>query len=427
MKKFLLKIVSFFMKDHTAKYIVVTAMFVIYFIFLMHLAITEVVSNVFGTVVGFLLSSMMLYVGKMIAGRLEDMLKINYDTKKLLEVYSGRPDYEKKLQSKKIKPNEAADKIPCATFAYAEVLVNEEGLTYEDFSVEDNPKKVFELDDFAAGNYATIFSAHSNSAKRNFDTIRLDRYDPETKTFHLSRSTYFNHLVTNRAVDFQIFDDVSLRTIYEYGPQLNPLEDSKMSNHVGINALVFLSDNRLLIPRRKNSSTISKNRVTSSIAVMLNFPDENKNDTKNAEITVEYLLKENIYKNLSDRVKLPKDAIKREKTEIKFLGFGQNIYEGGKPQFYFSVKLNNIDTAMYWKKRSEYEEELKRLNKKEFLDVDKCMYVANYESFRYGKSTVKFDVYDKRDRTHRVNVGYEMSYLCNLWHYEKCKDTAAPN
>ena len=197
-----------------------------------------------------------------------------------------------------------------------------------------------------------------------------------------------------------------------------------MSNHVGINALVFLSDNRLLIPRRKNSSTISKNRVTSSIAVMLNFPDENKNDTKNAEITVEYLLKENIYKNLSDRVKLPKDAIKREETEIKFLGFGQNIYEGGKPQFYFSVKLNNIDTAMYWKKRSEYEEELKRLNKKEFLDVDKCMYVANYESFRYGKSTVKFDVYDKRDRTHRVNVGYEMSYLCNLWHYEKCKESS---
>jgi len=422
MKKVLAKIVGFFLKEHTAKYIVVTGLFLVTFSVLVHLAIADVVSNVFGTVVGFLLSSMLLYVGKIFVGRMEDMLKINYDTDKLLEIYSGGTNYKKTLVSRKRKPGETKETAPAVSFAYADAFVNKEGLTYKDFRVEDNPQKYFALDGFAEGNYATIFSAHANSAKRNFDTIRLDRYDPEKKTFYLSRSTYFNHLVTNRAVDFQIFDDVSLRTIYEYGPKLNSLENSRMSNHVGINALVFLKDGELLIPRRKNDSTISKNKITSSIAVMLNFPEEYKNDPKKAVISVEYLLKENIFKNLSSRVKLPEKEIKREETQIDFLGFGQNIYEGGKPQFYFCVKLNNIDAKVYWEKRKEYEDEQKRQNKKEFLDVDKCMYVADFDSFRYGKNCVKFKALKKNGKTRKVKVGFEMSYLCNLWHYEACKE-----
>ena len=408
MKKFWIKVISFFLKDHTAKYIVVMLGFLTAFTILLYLAAMDVVSNVFGTIVGFMISSMFLYACKIIVGRMEDVLKINYNTDNLLEIYLGRPDYRKTIESQGTK----------AEFAYAEVLINK---NYE-FKVVDDPKKNMELDDFITENYATIFSAHSNSAKKNFDTIRLDRFDAETNTFYLSRSTYFNHLVTNRAIDFLLFDDVSLRTIYEYGPQLNVLEDSKMSNHIGINALVFLSDGRLLIPRRKNSATISKNKITSSIAVMLTFPNECSGDTKHAVITKDYLLRGNIIKNLSDRVKLPATAICEDQTEIAFLGFGQNIYEGGKPQFYFSVKLNNIDTATYFAQRSIFEAEQKRLHKKEVIDVDQCMYVADYESFRYVKNCVEFTVHSPKGKTSKVKTGYEMSYLCNLWHYNEWKE-----
>ena len=405
MKKFWIKVVSFFLKDHTAKYIVVMSAFLTAFTVLLWLAAMDVVSNVFGTVVGFMISSMFLYACKIIVGRMEDILKINYDTHALLEIYHGRPDYRKSVQSQGTE----------ATFAYAEVLVNQN----YDFNVEDHPERKMELDEFIMGNYATLFSAHSNSAKRNFDTIRLDRFDPETKTFYLSRSTYFNHLVTNRAIDFLLFDDVSLRTVYEYGPQLNRLEDSKMSNHIGINALVFLSDGRLLIPRRKNSATISKNKITSSIAVMLTFPNECSGDPKHAVITKDYLLHGNIIKNLSDRVKLPAEAVCEDQTEITFLGFGQNIYEGGKPQFYYSVKLNNVDTETYFAQRKVFEAEQKRLHKKEVIDVDQCMYVADYDSFRYVKNCVEFTVHSPKGKTSKVRTGYEMSYLCNLWHYNE--------
>lgn len=409
MRNILIKLFLFFKKEHIWKYVVEIASFLIIFALMLFLAANEVVDNVFGTIVGFMISSMFLYICRIIIGLLEDMLKISSDTEELLKIYSGRPDYRKSLEANGTK----------VEFAYADALINE-GYT---FRVVDAPKKYLELDPFIQENYTKIFSAHSNSAKTNFDTIRLDKYDPETKTFYLSRSTYFNHLVTNRAVDFKLFEDVSLRTMFEYGPQLVPLEASKMSNHVGINALVFLSDGRLLIPRREASSTISKNQITSSIAVMLNFPNEYKHDPKSAQISAEYLLRGNIFKNLSDRVKLPQSAIDEAQTQITFLGFGQNIYEGGKPQFYFAVKLNNIDTHTYFEKRDEYFAEQKRLGKKDFLDVDKCMYVADYQSFTYQKGFVKFTVYDKNSKASHATAGYEMSYLCNLWHYEKCKQT----
>lgn len=407
MKKLLIKLVLFFRKEHIWKYVLEVSAFLICFCVLLYLAATDVVSNVFGTVVGFILSSMFLYVCKIVVGLLEDLLKINYDTQQLLRTYHGNQNYRKQLHS----GNTVVE------FAYADVLTNE---GYR-FSVVDAPHKYFELDEFIQGSYAQIFSAHSNSAKRNFDTIRLDRFDSESKTFYLSRSTYFNHLVTNRAVDFRLFEDVSLRTVFEYGPQLSPLEDSKMSNHIGINALVFLSDGRLLIPRRETSATISKNKITSSIAIMLGFPEEFKGNPRGATISTDYLLRGNIFKNLSDRVKLPQSAIDKAQTDITFLGFGQNIYEGGKPQFYFAVTLNNIDTPTYFKKREEYIAEQKRLGNKEILDVDKCMYAADYSSFKYRKNQVRFTAYNQKNRSSRTVAGYEMSYLCNLWHYEKVR------
>lgn len=411
MKKLLTKIVLFFKKSHNKKYFLEIVIFIIALAFLMYLATRDVVSNVFGAIVGFLFSTLLLYIFKLIGGMLEDLLKINYNTDQLLSIYHGRPDYKKTL----CFGDTSVD------FIYADVYSNEGG----DFHVEDHPDKFFELDGFIEGNYAQLFSAHSNSTKMNFDTIRLDDFDESTRTFYLSRSTYFNHLVTNRAVDFYLFDNVSLRDVYEYGPALSPLAKSKMSNHIGINALVFLSDGGLLIPRRKNDSTISKNKITSSIAIMLSFPSENMHDTKNAVISAEYLLRGNIIKNLSDRTKILPSALKDECIDVEFLGFGQNVYEGGKPQFYYAVHLSDIDTAQYYKLREAYFDEQKRNNVKERLDVDKLMYVADMGSFEFEKGLIKFRAFSKAGKAHNVKAEYEMSYLCNIWHYLKSNEKKA--
>ena len=417
MKKRLLKIICFFKKDSLSVFFVKLSL-LLGLIGVLALLAMEVWSDVLMTAFGVLLSSVVVYIFKIIIGRFEDMLKINYDTDALLKIYEkkmddGRNGYEKHI--------ELTDKTT-KKFAYDDVLVVcDPSLP---FKAEDHPEKMYELDQFVTENYEHIFAAHSGSAKGNYDTVRMDDFDPVTNTFYLSRSTYFNHLVTNRAVDYELFEGISLRHMYEFGPRLNPLSQSKMSNHIGINALVFLSDGRLLIPQRKADSTISKNKVTSSIAVMLTVPKEYENEPKKAVITTEYLLRDNIIKNLSDRVKLLGKDIDESQTDVRFLGFGRNIYEGGKPQMYFAVKLNDINTQRYFELREDYFAEQKRLGKTEFLDVDKHMYVVDWESLSFKKDGLSFVTHhmrgEKKYERKRL-AGYEMSYLCNLWHYKEAK------
>lgn len=405
MNKLIIKIVEFFKKGHTIKYVIVTALSAIAIAVSIYLAVNDVVSNIFGAAIGFLSSSLLLYGFKIAGAKFEDLLKINYDTEELLNMYKGNgKDGKESPYRQSLEKNETS-----VEFAYAPVVENAKGLKFE---VKDNPEKQFQLDEFIAGNYAQLFSAHSNSAKRNFDTVRLDDFDKETNTFYVSRSTYFNHLVTNRAIDFLLFDEVCLRNVLEYGPFISSLSKSKMSNHIGINALVFLSDNRLLLPRRKANATISKNKITSSIAIMLDLP-------ASGEVTAEYLLKENIKNNLSKRLKIRKETVEKLKYDIEFLGFGQNIYEGGKPQFYFAVDLKDFDTSQYFAERKAFLKAARKNKEMDNLDVDKCIYAADYNTFKYKKDKVKFTAYNKRSKANKIKVGYERSFLCNLWHYEK--------
>lgn len=423
MKKKLLKIIRFFQKDSILVFLTKLALLLALIGLLMLLA-KNVWSEVLMTAFGVLLSSVALYILKVILGRFEDMLKINFDTNVLLKTYKKETDDGKNCYKKSI----TLAKETSQTFAYDDVLIVKDPSIL--FKVEDHPTKMFQPDAFITENYDRIFAAHSGSAIANFDTVRMDDFNPETNTFYLSRSTYFNHLVTNRAVDYELFEGISLRNIYEFGPRLNPLSQTKMSNHVGINALVFLSDGRLLVPQRKADSTISKNKVTSSIAVMLTFPKAYENDPKNAFITAKYLLCDNIIKNLSDRAKLLEDDIDESKTDVRFLGFGRNIYEGGKPQMYFAVKLNNIDTKKYFEARKKYFAEQKRLGKKEVLDVDKRMFVVDWKTMAFEKDGMSFTAYNMRrekERAHKLFAGYEMSYLCNLWHYQQAGEPFEAN
>ena len=361
----------------------------------------DVTSNVLGTIVGFLFSTMILYIIKIIGSNFEDILKVNCDTEELLEIYDGDPSYRKTLELNNTKVD----------VAYAHTFINNGDYKFE---VIDKPNKKFELDDFILENYSTIIQAHTNSKKINGETIRLDDFivNKKEKTcyFYLSRSTYLNHLVTNRAIDFILFDNLSLRQMYEYGPKINTYKDSKMSNHVGINGLVFLSDGNILVPRRKRSSTISKNKITSSIATKLN-PSLNGGK----KVTRNHLLYQNIIDSLTARLKMKSEDLNTKNVEVKFLGFGQSLYEAGKPQFYYAVVLKDIDTKKYYELNLD-----ETVNQK--IDQDRCIYVADYSTYKFKKDKLCFDIIKKNGKRGKVITGYEMSYLCNLWHYEQTKN-----
>ena len=202
------------------------------------------------------------------------------------------------------------------------------------------------------------------------------------------------------------------------------------------------------MPQRKKDSNISKNKVTSSIATKLNFP---KNSGK---IDENFLFYQNIIDNITARVHIDEKDIP-EDTEITFLGFGQNVYEGGKPQFYYVVKLP-ISAKQYQalsaKRLKDEERHLKlskeymklslgqrddflkrnnlgadfRPNKKQSRDVDKCIHIAKYDSFILKNGKLSFEALklsSAKDKpvTYRKTLGFEMSFLCNLWHFERNK------
>ena len=357
--------------------------------------------DVIGIFFGFLISNLTVGLFAVFFSSFEDGLKVLDDTKKVLSYY---PEDD-------LATTVTLNGTSC-TVAYNPVFIND---NYQ-LVVEDHPEKQFELDGFLENNYLDLFAAHHRSAKKNCDTVRVDNcvLDGNVATFYLSRSTYYHHLITNRAIDYLLDDDLTVRTYFDYGPKLVPLSRSKMSNHAGINGLVYLKDGELLLPKRTGSSTISKNMITSSIATMLPLP-------KCGEVTAQYLFKDYILESLVTRARMDKAWIKEDEIEIRFLGLGQNPYEGGKPQMYYTVRMKNVS-------KEEYQKHL--VNEPVttgVIDKDKYMYIVDPATMRFTKNENLEFVHnhgylDKKGNVKQKNkrtvVGYEKSFLCNVWHQQ---------
>ena len=401
MKRLIAKLIYFFRSKRLSKYLITILFYVGIFALVFVFSKDEVVTSILGTIIGFLASGILIYFAKAFFGSIEDVTKVSGDTKEMLDIYDGDPSYKKEIIL-----NGTSQVV-----AYADLLVNK---GYK-FIVEDNPDKEFTLDDFIANNFVELFNAHTRSAIENSITIRLDDYKltaENTYTLYLSRSTYYNHLVTNRVIDFQLDDHLTLRQIYDFGPKVTPLGKSKMSNHIGINGLVFLNDGHLIVPRRRNDSTISKNKVTSSIAVKFNFPH---GVSPYGKLTEEDLFKTSILEALDSRLHLKDEYIENNPNiQIEFLGFGSNIYEGGKPQMYFAIFLDDVDLATYYSLIGDKKHKTK-------LDQDKAIYPVIYDKIHFDKKgNLVLPCYiEKHKRYENITLGYEKSFLCNIWHYQQ--------
>ncbi len=359
----------------------------------------DLISDVISIAIGFLISSLLLGLMKVVLGNFEDAVKVTGDTQKLLKMYEGT--------KKTVCYNGTEGYV-----AYSEVVVNE-GYT---FRVQDDENSVYELPDFVGDNFVDLFGAHARSTKHNFDTIRLDGFEKTGGGEYLiktGRSTFYNHLLTNRACDYRLEDDLTLRDLYEYGPKISSIEASKMSNHIGVNALVYLSDGELLIPRRKNDSTISKNMITSSIATRLLFPKDN------GEINAEYLLKTCVLDALLGRLKFDPKWLETKDIQVEFLGFGQNLYEVGKPQFYYAVHIRDLTRLEYLAYIQEHFKD-----RRTRIDEDKRIYVVKMDTLQFhDDDELKFSYYkltktgETVKRVHPLMC--EKSFICNIWHEQE--------
>ena len=290
-------------------------------------------------------------------------------------------------------------------------LTNDATLKYH---VVDDPKKYFVLDNFLQINFTLIMKAHRHSQLANPCMIRLDDcivQEDGTVNLYTSRTSYYNDLVTNRAMDYQFSDDLTVRKVYEGDNFLSPLNESRMSNHIGIIGHVFHGNNAILACRGGNA-TISKNKFTNCIAVGL--AENDVEAVQNAhrhhpQMQTEDLLEGCVLYYLADRINLPRDMVlalhAEGKIKIHLLGLGQLVYTGGKPQFYFVITIDeSVDLSALNSRKVDMKA----------LDSNKYMAVASHIALKNEDGYV-LDLTCPGRKRHLFGEA-EKSFFIALWH-----------
>ena len=188
--------------------------------------------------------------------------------------------------------------------------------------------------------------AHRHSNTRNNDTIRLNDFNYIDKTLILNtqRSTYYHMLITNRCMDYDFPNGLSIRKLYEYDQQICPLHKSKFGNQIGINGLIITSDGYVLIEKRDHKKTTWKNKFAQSISlalkedeVILNENGVIGNTCEDAAASLKHVIQKTIRKNFG--LTSGEDYSQEFVLEKNFLGLARDLLEGGKPNLYFFVEV----------------------------------------------------------------------------------------
>lgn len=189
-----------------------------------------------------------------------------------------------------------------------------------------------------------LMSAHSTSNVFNQLNIRCDSWKideqnefPKRKTLTIdtSRTTYFDSLITNRAMDYKWENGLTNRTRYQYGPFVPALEaNSPLSNHLDFNCLIMSGDGYVPFVKRSKNVSIGKMTYGTSVGASLKAKYALNEDKKLTVEGIEYAVKNEIL----DELKIPFDDLKYFSLENNLLAAYRDLVEGGKPQFLFRLE-----------------------------------------------------------------------------------------
>ena len=183
----------------------------------------------------------------------------------------------------------------------------------------------------------------SNIATNN-TTIRLDKLDTKanTVTINYSYTTYLDTLFTNRAMDYKLSNGLTVREMFEPGPFMKSLEESDLSNHIGFNGFIELSDGKIVFVQRKDDLSSNKNKWQPSISGSLKaarclnndklLTNEGISNAIRGEIIDELKIKDS---KLIDNIDFSKDIF----------AYYRDMLEGGKPHFLFYHKFDGINSS----------------------------------------------------------------------------------
>ena len=221
----------------------------------------------------------------------------------------------------------------------------------------------FKLDDFLVNVVSDLFVAHKYSYALNNYTLRLDdaHYDAKTDllTLYTRPTTYYNMLLTNRCMDYELARGITIRNMFEYRNKVSNLRSSTLSNQIGINGLIITKDGYLLLERRTRKKTTWKNKFAQPISLSTKFDDlvgffktetvfdeesgryvDHIKEVSDDPARAEQMFKKIIVKTIESNYGLKNEDDYTFEFSKSFMGIARDLVEGGKPNFYFYIVLN---------------------------------------------------------------------------------------
>ena len=272
-------------------------------------------------------------VHKKLLNHTEDPQKLESDYQKLVRRYSAEDSFIWK------RNGEVVDVIP---------VILDQWLYDIEIEIKDEPDHRYTLPNEIIKYYEDLFYAHLTSKVFNSTTIRVNdwNWDNKQKRFiiHSGRTTYYNSLVTNRAVDYPINNGISVRELFECGPFVHPINHSLLSNHLGFNGFVISSDDEVMFVFRKKNISIGKRTWGDSVEASLKTKYALN---ENYEFTLKGL-KKGIVLEIVDELGIPRDSLKSPDSSynnndlgpIRLIAAYRDMLEGGKPQLLFCTRTS---------------------------------------------------------------------------------------
>lgn len=221
-----------------------------------------------------------------------------------------------------------------------------------------------------------LMESHRHSLIFNKMNIRVDDLIVEGQkvTLVYSHTTYFDSMLTNRAMDYPWKNGKTVREVYEPGPFLSPLSLSRLSNHLGFNGFVETADGKIIFVKRSNNLSIGKRTLADSIGASMKVEFCCDNDRR---LTVEGIANA-IRKEVSDELKI---TINDDHLENSIFAFYRDIVEGGKPQFLFYYRID--------KTFEEFQENFKKVIKNNRKENKKTAKVDGYRFYGFDKDQLR--------------------------------------
>jgi len=291
----------------------------------------------------------------------------------------------------------------------------------KNLSIIVNPKNYL-IDPVIVNNANKLISAHENSKISNKDILRLDDYHLDNEgnlSLEISMTNFYQTLLTNRAMDYELTKKMTVREMFEYGPCLNAFKQSKLANGVGIASIVLTSDGYYVMLYRGMKNPTGKHQISICNST-LNFYLSKRNEIiKNTHETIQFdesltndLIHESIINGLINKLHYPTSGeYAISQNDYRLVGMVRNIKEGGKPELFYLVKSKYTSQGLLHRMKYWYEEDLENASLKDKTAMKKKN-EDTYKAVFINKSTIEAcSLYRIKTSGKRYNMHFNALYF----------------